>query len=442
MTTNDSAVEPIDRWWTTTPQSKLELIDGQLIISTMAGSRRVAWYLLGDYGPAMAMPHAPADLWWEALRKAFNPQPVPGTVEEWAAWADTVEHDPEPPPAGPHGSAAHRHAYTLLQMGLYHFAEVSGSGHSLGRDFVVRLGEDGLTPDLMFVDRASAASLHNSYLEGPPSLVIEITLESSEEQDRVLKRRLYEKAGIPEYWLIEAAAQEAVFLRLGDDRRYHAAGADDQAVFRSTAVPGLALSLAHLWTMEKTDWDQPTLPFLRPALQEEHSWSAPPQDSDELGWDSLPFAPRVGLQPVPIQFAEFMAWGPEAKFEYLGGGLVIGSEEGSRRCLGMLLMTLGLVEAVKLATPREWVTFLHQEPYQAVVQERTEAFMAQAQYESHAWGEDHHYVSGKIPEISSVSVYENTMEEAQRALTVAVRNWVLLRIARRQDLADAGPKTS
>jgi hypothetical protein len=83
--TNEEADDFIERWWATTPESKLELIDGQLIISTMAGSRRIAWSLLQDHGPAMALPMAPANLWWEALRQAFHPQPTPDTPEEWAA---------------------------------------------------------------------------------------------------------------------------------------------------------------------------------------------------------------------------------------------------------------------------------------------------------------------------------------------------------------------
>jgi hypothetical protein len=127
----------------------------------------------------------------------------------------------------------------------------------------------------------------------------------------------------------------------------------------------------------------------------------------------LPFAPWIGLQPVSIRFAEFLSWCPEAKFEDLGGGLSIGSHEGSRRCLGMLLMTLGLVEAVKLATPRVWVTFLCQELYQDDVQERTEAILAEARYESHGSGDDHSYVVGEILQIRSVTVYEDTLAEAE-----------------------------
>ena len=37
-----------------------------------------------------------------------------------------------------------------------------------------------------------------------------------------------------------------------------------------------------------------------------------------------------------------------------GGGMIIGGREGSRHVLGLLLMTLGLVDVVRLAHPREW----------------------------------------------------------------------------------------
>ncbi|MFL6198703.1 MAG: Uma2 family endonuclease [Thermoanaerobaculia bacterium] len=208
MENDDTGDDWFERWWAATPENKLELIDGQLIISTMAGSRRIAWILLEDHGPALALPLASPDLWWEALRQAFDPQPKPRTPEEWTEWAATFEHDPEPPPAGPLGSAEHRRAYELLRQGLYRFDGRSGLGRSSGRDFVIRLGENGLTPDLLFMDRACLPNLHEYYLDGPPPLVIEITLDGSAEEDRGRKRSLCERAGIPEYWLVEAAAQE------------------------------------------------------------------------------------------------------------------------------------------------------------------------------------------------------------------------------------------
>jgi Uma2 family endonuclease len=419
-----------ERWWAAMPERKLELIEGRLIISTLAGSRRITWNLLYDHGPAMALPMASADLWWEALRQAFNPHPMPQGPEEWAAWAATFEHNPEPPPAGPHDTLAHRHAYDLLSFGFYRFVGLSGRGRSLGRDFVVRLGENGLTPDVLFVDQPRLADLHEYYLDGPPSLVIEVTLEDGGEQERDLKLRLYEEAKVPEYWLIEPASQRAIFFCLGADGRYHRAGVDSQGIYHSAAVPGLALSLPHLWTMKQTDWSGPScLPFLTPDHREEHPASESQRENGELGWDSVSFAPRVGLQPVPIRFEEFISWCPEAKFENLGSGLVIGGSEGARRCLGMLLMTFGLVEVVKLATPREWVTFLHPEPHEALLREHAEALMAHADYRSDEF-RDETYVVGTIPELPGVYGFGDDQEECRHDLIREIRNLILLRIAR------------
>jgi hypothetical protein len=76
----ESEHDPIDRWWDTTPEPKLELIEGQLIVGTPRGSQRMLWTLLQDYGPRIALPLAPADSWWSALREAFPARSIDHTA--------------------------------------------------------------------------------------------------------------------------------------------------------------------------------------------------------------------------------------------------------------------------------------------------------------------------------------------------------------------------
>jgi hypothetical protein len=59
------------------PEGKLELIDGQLIISTGAGSRWILFEILRDYGPPLVLPMASSALWWRALQEAFDAAPTP-----------------------------------------------------------------------------------------------------------------------------------------------------------------------------------------------------------------------------------------------------------------------------------------------------------------------------------------------------------------------------
>lgn len=74
-----------------------------------------------------------------------------------------------------------------------------------------------------------------------------------------------------------------------------------------------------------------------------------------LGYGSLPFAPRVALEPVPILFEEFISWCPEAKIEGSRDKLEVGD---TCHFLGLSLMTLGMVETVKLLHPQQWVAAL------------------------------------------------------------------------------------
>jgi hypothetical protein len=62
------------------PEGKLELIDGQLIISTEAGSRWILFQILRDYGSPLVLPMASPALWWRALQEAFDPRPIPASL--------------------------------------------------------------------------------------------------------------------------------------------------------------------------------------------------------------------------------------------------------------------------------------------------------------------------------------------------------------------------
>lgn len=440
--------EWFERWWAEMPEGKLELIDGRLIISTLAGSRRIMRELLVDYGPALLLPMAPTELWWTALRETYSPFPRLETPTDWLEWADSFDYEPDVAPAGPRGSGKHRRMQDILRWGLYHFAEATRLGRSFGPDFVIRLEEDGPTPDVIFIDRDRLANLRDRYLEGPPAIAIEIVLEGSEDQDRVLKRRLYEQGGVPEYWLIEPEEFKITFYCLQSDGHYaplvigpqelqRIVDTKEDRIYESVAVPELSVSILQLWSMEEYDWKDPWRPFL-PV--EGHSEDLPKVgDHDEdITWDSIPFAPRVDLQPVPIRFAEYISWCGRAKFERYGGGLKIDGTEGTRRVAGMLLMTFGLAEVVKLAHPREWVVFLDRDRYQATVQQHAESFMRHAKYDPHEFPRDEIFYRGEVPELRYVSGYGDTLEECEQDLREAVEGWILLRIARREQLLRAG----
>lgn len=86
----------LERRWQENPESKLELIDGRLIVgNSLAGSRYLLREILTGWGPAAAMPFAPEPLWWRALTVAFadhQPPSADAPLAAWEEWATATVH--------------------------------------------------------------------------------------------------------------------------------------------------------------------------------------------------------------------------------------------------------------------------------------------------------------------------------------------------------------
>ena len=83
---------------------------------------------------------------------------------------------------------------------------------------VVLSNTDVVQPDLLFVSNERAhLLLGGDNVRGAPDLVVEILSPSTAGRDRTLKRALYAKYGVKEYWLVDSDARTATVLRLGED---------------------------------------------------------------------------------------------------------------------------------------------------------------------------------------------------------------------------------
>ncbi|HNO62185.1 MAG TPA: Uma2 family endonuclease [Plasticicumulans sp.] len=76
-------------------------------------------------------------------------------------------------------------------------------------------------PDVLVV--CDPAKLANGrHVDGAPDLVVEVLSPSNALKDRRLKRRVYERAGVPELLLIDPEQRYVEIHRLGSDGRYAA----------------------------------------------------------------------------------------------------------------------------------------------------------------------------------------------------------------------------
>jgi Uma2 family endonuclease len=98
-----------------------------------------------------------------------------------------------------------------------------------------------LQPDIVFVRTERLDIIQEHYIEGVPDLIIEILSPSNWLYDRWEKMRVYQEAGVPEYWIADPRAQtiEIYVLEQGVYQLAGQYGRGELAVSR--LLPGFAV---------------------------------------------------------------------------------------------------------------------------------------------------------------------------------------------------------
>ncbi len=98
----------------------------------------------------------------------------------------------------------HQAIVTKLTAELYDRVQRAGKGQVYVSPIDLQLSEhDVVQPDLLVILNEHASMIAAKKIEGAPDLVVEVLSESTEAIDRGLKKKLYERAGVPEYWIVD-----------------------------------------------------------------------------------------------------------------------------------------------------------------------------------------------------------------------------------------------
>jgi Putative restriction endonuclease len=344
------------------PGTKIELVNGQLIIgNSLIHSRRLLQQILRGWGIEAIVALAPAQLWWDALSRVFGGLPVNLDADEIHHWANQISFEPDYPPHQGQGDWQWLDSSLLqnLQMAMFMLGyRHEKLGQSLGGGFVNRLGNHGLMPDVLFYRGQPRNQLYEYYLNGAADVIVEMIRPGLEDYIWNVKRSLYQQAGVPELWIIHAANQDIALLQLINGE-YQRQTPDESGRYKVSSIPGLTFLPDKLWLSDddrqsplENKWfevaaDAPRLERIRNA-------------GEGVDWSRRLVKFPVDLEPVTIAFEDYIFWCPEAKFEFADGRPEIGGRDGIQGLTGMLLMTLGLRDVVKLAHPRDWVAALLQ----------------------------------------------------------------------------------
>ena len=105
----------------------------------------------------------------------------------------------------------------------------------------------GREPDLMYVRSEHIARVKDNYVESPADAVFEIVSPESIEYDYNDKFNEYQAAGIPEYWLIDPAAQRVRLYHLNATGKYEVISPTEDGHQHSVEITGFYLPVALLW---------------------------------------------------------------------------------------------------------------------------------------------------------------------------------------------------
>ena len=105
-----------------------------------------------------------------------------------------------------------------------------------------------LQPDLLLV-REENLAIVGDVIRGAPDLVVEVLSPSTAEIDRGIKRDLYARHGVSEYWLVDPQNESIEILRLDAEMGAYRLAASLQAGDRAMTplLPALSIDLSQLF---------------------------------------------------------------------------------------------------------------------------------------------------------------------------------------------------
>jgi Uma2 family endonuclease len=127
--------------------------------------------------------------------------------------------------------------------------------HQVGRVFyapydVVFSNFDVVEPDLLYLSNERMAEVVTpQHVRGAPEIVIEIGSPGTRKRDETIKKRLYERSGVSEYWVIDPELDVVRVYRRGEDGFGRAIELSSEADDSLTTplLPGLEMPLRRIF---------------------------------------------------------------------------------------------------------------------------------------------------------------------------------------------------
>jgi len=145
--------------------------------------------------------------------------------------------------------------HQVVSGNLYWLLRTYLEQHPIGRIYyapfdVLFSKFDVVEPDLLYLSNERAADvLTTQHVKGSPDLIIEIGSPSTRQRDETIKRRLYERTAVTEYWVVDPDLDVVRVYRRESDRfgRPVELACESGDVLTTPLFSGLNLQLADIF---------------------------------------------------------------------------------------------------------------------------------------------------------------------------------------------------
>ena len=139
---------------------------------------------------------------------------------------------------------AHQIVIGALGVRMYVFSDDNGLGKVFFSPYDVVLSDtDVVQPDLLFVSNERSYIRTPANIQGAPDLVVEVISPSSERRDWRIKRELYARHGVKEYWLIDPINPAIWITRLENGARETSGPYIEGDTASSSALAGFSVKV-------------------------------------------------------------------------------------------------------------------------------------------------------------------------------------------------------
>jgi len=150
----------------------------------------------------------------------------------------------------PSPSPRHQEISLLLSLAIGNWLKKHPSGKLFIAPCDVVFSKEPLQvvePDLLFVSKEHLSNIGERNIQGVPDLTVEILSPTTATADRRVKHSLYERFGVPEYWIVDPESQTVQVFRLVDGRYPAPLEHGKSDLLESPLFPGLSIPLSEVF---------------------------------------------------------------------------------------------------------------------------------------------------------------------------------------------------